>query len=1029
MTRVAPRERRQVTIIFADISSFTRMSKELDPEDTHAVIESFFKVADAIIESYGGTIDKHIGDAVMGLFGAPVAHGDDPLRAVRAALEIHKAVETLSERGTHPFAVHIGVASGEVVAGGVGSEGRGEYTVIGDSVNLAARLEQEASSHETLISDAVFRAVSGVVTCEPRTLDDSGDAGGPTTCWRVLGIDTERVDRPRTPIVGRESELRHFGAVADSAQRLGRGEAILLRGEAGIGKTRLVEEFVSIARANGFRHHEAQVLDFGAGEGQDAIRVLVRSLLGVAVSDGSDLPAEAIAKALSQNRVRPDQEAFLHDLLALPPPPRLRASYEAMDNTTRSEGKKSTISTLLRSFSAEAPLLITVEDLHWAQPVTLDYLAALLEAIADCPIVLVVTTRIDGDPTAQSWQSGFRGVSLVAINLTPLRSADSERLACQFVDRSSKYVADCIERADGNPLFLEQLLSNADEQRETSLPATIQSLVLARMDRLERPDREALQAASVIGQRFSLDVLRHLLRRPNYDCEKLLEVQLVRIDGDKYRFSHSLIRDGAYSSLLHSSVRELHRHAAAYFRDTDPRLCAEHLDKAQDAGAAAAYLAAARQQQAIYHFVQARLLVERGLELATDQNTAFELHCAHGELLGFLGEVDASVAAYQQAKDTAPSDAGRCRALIGQVEGMRDGQRMEEALGLLTEAQEIASKLGLIEYLAQIHCQRGNLFFPRGQVEACLEEQRLSLRHAKEASSPALEARALSGLGDAEYAQGRMQTAHRHFSDCVTLCRSHGFARIEASNLALRGLTHFYCGEPRACVEDCDRAIRAAADARQRRAELVARTAAAPAHIEMLDVCEARSQCHRAMEIVEQLGARRFLPQCLSFLAKVMMLEGRETQAAKNAALAVELSFETDAGRTFTGPWALGTLAVVTMDAETRAQALADGEALLERGCVSHNYLWFRRDAIEATLLTGDWKAAVRHADALEAFTASERIGWSDLYIALARCIASGASSGWSEAEKNTLASLQAKADAAGLAMAARLAGNFVFTG
>ncbi|MCL5777199.1 AAA family ATPase [Limibaculum sp. FT325] len=1018
------RERRQVTILFADISGFTRLSQRLDPEETHAVIQSFFDTVDGIIESFGGTVDKHIGDAVMGLFGAPIAHGDDPLRAVRAAVEIHRAVEALSQRGPHAFTVHVGIASGEVVAGGLGPEGRDEYTVIGDSVNLAAKLESHAESRETLISDAVFKAVSGVVTCEPVTVPDPTAPGREMTSWRVLAIEALRADRPRSPIVGRESELRHFDAVAKASQRVGRGEAILLRGEAGIGKTRLVEEFGSIARANGFRHHAAHVLDFGAGEGQDAIRVLVRSLVGIAMSDGPDARAEAIATAIGCNLVHPEHEVFLYDLVNLPAPARLRGAYEAMDNATRFEGKKAAVAHLLRRQSMAAPLLVTVEDLHWAQTVTLDYLRGLLEAISDCPVVLVMTTRTEGDPMSRSWRGGLRGVSLVAINLTPLGRADSEALAAQFVERSSQYVLDCIDRADGNPLFLEQLLRNAEEQRGQSLPATIQSLVLSRMDRLDPADREALQAACVIGQHFGAAALCHLLGRSAFDGARLIDSQLIRADGDGYRFMHSLIREGAYSSLLHSRARELHLSAAEYYRARDPVLWAEHLDKARDPQAAAAYLSAARAQQASYHYVHARLLIERAIEIAEDPTIRYALHSAHGELLRALGESEASIAAYGRALDTAPTDADRCRARIGMVEGMRDGQRLSEALDYLAEAEAVARELGLVEELAQIHGQRGNLYFPMGRVEACLEQQKLSLEHAKRASSPMLEARALSGLGDAEYARGRMQTAHRHFADCVALCRAHDFARIEAPNLALRGLTRFYAPDPRACVDDCTAAIDAAVRAKQQRAELVARTAALHAQIEMVDLDGARRQCQRATELVEHLGARRFLPECLIFLAKILMVEGRRAEAVETAEEAVAISLESDAGRSFSGPWALGTLAVVATDAATRARALAEGEAILAGGCVSHNSLWFHRDAIEATLLAGDWDAAQRHAAALEAYTAAEPLGWCEVYIALARCQATGALSGWDEAGEAALASAIHKAKGAGLGMACRLAGS-----
>jgi len=177
----ARRERRQVTVVFVDICGYTRMAQDLDPEETHGLLQGFFDRVDGIITSFGGTVDKHIGDAVMGLFGAPVAHGNDPLRAVQAACEIQNAVGALATPAGQPLAVHIGVANGEVIAGGLGSGASDHYTVIGDSVNMASRLQATAAPGETLISDGVYTAVSGFMTCEPVTVDGDFGARGQIT--------------------------------------------------------------------------------------------------------------------------------------------------------------------------------------------------------------------------------------------------------------------------------------------------------------------------------------------------------------------------------------------------------------------------------------------------------------------------------------------------------------------------------------------------------------------------------------------------------------------------------------------------------------------------------------------------------------------------------------------------------------------------------------------------------------------------------------------------------------------------------
>ncbi len=254
-------ERRQVTILFVDIAGFTELSSTLDAEELHDLVSRFFAAADAAVENYGGTVDKHMGDAVMALFGAPTAHDDDPLRAVRAAFDIHAAMESVSAEVGRELRVHVGIASGEVVAGGLGSAQRQEYTVLGDSVNLASRLDGLAEAGQTLIAEAVQRAVLNDVDCEALGEVAVKGLDKPVRVWRALGLASEaRAGEARAgargPLVGRKSELRQFAGVLEACREAGAGQAVVLRGEAGIGKTRLVEEFTALARAQGFSAHK-----------------------------------------------------------------------------------------------------------------------------------------------------------------------------------------------------------------------------------------------------------------------------------------------------------------------------------------------------------------------------------------------------------------------------------------------------------------------------------------------------------------------------------------------------------------------------------------------------------------------------------------------------------------------------------------------------------------------------------------------------------------------------------------------------
>ncbi len=274
-------EHRQVTVLFADLSGFTTLSSELGAEATHTLLNRYFEAVDGVVERFGGSVDKHIGDNVMAVFGAPIAHTDDPQRAVRAAIDIHQAMAGISEAAGRPLQVHIGIASGQVVASGTGSDAHREYTVTGNSVNLASRLQDMAAPGETYISDAVQRAVGELVSSE--AMDEVAIKGldRPVRVWRMHGLGTSLDETGQRIFVGRRSELAQLTGVLSACRETGSGQTVYLRGEAGIGKSRLVEEFRRTAGQQGFACHTSLVLDFGVGKDQDAIRTLVRSLLGI----------------------------------------------------------------------------------------------------------------------------------------------------------------------------------------------------------------------------------------------------------------------------------------------------------------------------------------------------------------------------------------------------------------------------------------------------------------------------------------------------------------------------------------------------------------------------------------------------------------------------------------------------------------------------------------------------------------------------------------------------------------------------
>jgi class 3 adenylate cyclase len=957
-------ERRQVTVLFADLAGYTALTRELGGEEMHALTDRFFAAADQAIASHGGTIDKRIGDCVMAVFGAPIAHTDDPERAVRAAVAIRAAMPELGRSAGRALEVHIGVAMGQVVASTIGTDHHRQYSITGDSVNLAARLTSPPRDGEILLSDELHDALAGRLDVEPLPELEVKGFDRPVRAWRLAEIRAASPLRA-TPFVGRQAELEHLVGALERCRDNGRGMAIYLRGEAGIGKSRLVAEVARLAADRGFACHAGVALDFGGGAERNPIRTLARSL-------ADDEPCGTAA-----------EQAFLNELLGAEQPPGLQAVVDAMDHAARHKGRLGALAALVKRATAARPTLLVVEDVHWADEPTLDHLANLSIAAADCRALLLLTSRVESDPLGSAWRSKTLGSGLLTIDLPPLRAADAAALAGALLDAESPLARRCIARANGNPLFLEQLLRHAAAHGETDIPATVQTVVLARADRLAPADRRALQAAAVLGQRFTLAALRHLLGDSAYSPEALIENVLVRQDGNELVFLHALIRDGVYAALLRAGARAFHASAAAWYRDRDPTVYAEHLDRAADPAAAQAYAAAALAEAKAHRPQAALTLVRRGLACAKTPGDEQTLTALEAEVALDLADAASAIAAATRALELASTARERCGARLSLAGGMRLVDRIADAFAPLEAAEREAASEELCEELAHIHYLRGNLYFPQGRFAECRASHEHALTWAKRAGSAELEARALSGIGDAEYMRGRYRTAGQHFAACLELAREHGLGQVEVANRGMLAITRWFTGED--ALSEAASAIDAARRANHPRGELVAQHGRLMALTGRLELDEARASVARARALAQQLGSLRFESENLWFLAAIERLRGDRAAAAAVLRDALRMSRESSIG--FFGASILGSLALCTEDAAERAAAIEEGETLLDAGSVSHNHFFFARDAIATALRDRDLDGALRHAARLRAYTAAEPLPWSDVVIERAEAL------------------------------------------
>ncbi len=741
-------DRRPVAVMFCDIVGYTGLSSKLDPEEVHALLERFFAVVDAAVDRYGGVIDKHIGDAAMALFGAPRAHGDDALRAVRAALDIQTAVAETLGAVSGQLAVHVGLAMGEVVASTVGSDWHRGYTVTGEAVNVAARLLDLAGAGETFVSGEIYLATSQAADYEllgPQAMKGLGSA---VEVWRLTGM--KRGAAAGAPLVGRRAELGQCRAVLSAIAEGASGAVVVVRGEPGIGKTRLVEEVRSIAAGMGFARHMGWVLDFGTERGHGAVRTIVADLLGFE----RDVSLEDAEAAIVAAKPTGDDSLYLRDLLEIPQREDDRSLYEAIDRAARARAKERVLTDLIEATAHANPVLVTVEDVHWADPETLSLLAALARATMRSRAAVVMTTRIAADPLHAGWRAAAGDGLQLTIDLTPLAPAESERIARCF-PAAEVFASKCVERAGGNPLFLEQLLRTAGDLVDGRLPSTIQSVVLARTDLLAPNDKRAIEAASVLGQRFALANLRALIDDPRYACDALLRNALLRSVADGLQFVHALVRDGVYASLTRARRRQLHRSAAEVFLK-DPVLRAEHLGLAEDPRSPQAYLEASRNQESLFRLDQAADLALRGLAIAIVPHDRIALALQVGNLQLDAGRGEDALEAYRIALAAGAADADRLRTLIGCAAAYRLLAKIDDAFAALSDAEPAARADANSRALAEIHYLRGNLHFARGEIEVCRSEHASALDVALRLGSPEWRARALSGLADAQYMDCRM---------------------------------------------------------------------------------------------------------------------------------------------------------------------------------------------------------------------------------------------------------------------------------
>ncbi|MCY7306863.1 MAG: AAA family ATPase, partial [Rhodoferax sp.] len=979
-------ERRHATVMFSDLTGYTALNEAFDPEEVEGIMARIKREAVAVIERHGGRVNQFVGDEVMALFGVPVARRDDPRRAVAAALELHAVVDGiaagLAQRLGRLLSMHTGIQTGLVIARRSDSRS-GDYTLTGDTVNTAARLRALAQPGEVVVSSQTWQQVSDYFEATARQPIEVKGKERPLIPYRVLGERTV----PRVgsrPLVGRADEVQQFETLMEASQNRGRGRVVFVRGDPGLGKSRLVAEFLHSALERGMVCHSVSILDFGARTGHDAIRALAQSLLGLPADADEGSRADAIReRSVGEGAA---WSRYLYDLLDVAAPAEVGSLLSATELGVRQKGTQEALCQLLVVAPGAPAQFVLVEDIHWADPWTLQQLGAVAALALKHPLLFMMSTRFGGDPTVGDWRAALHGLPITSIDLGPLGLDDALRLAAGAASISDALLRSCVERAEGNPLFLEQLLLSAGDEGAGNLPGSIQALIQARMDRLPPADKAALQAASVWGPRVPLAVVRHLLGDLAYDSHMLVEQFLLRPEGDELVFSHALIRDGAYGSLLHARRRQLHVLAAEWAEPRDDALAAEHYERAEDARASTAYLRAAKVLAGRFEYAQALTLLGRGLKLSDAPAQCFPLRLARARLLLEVGQPTEAIIASDSALAVAQSEGDQALGLIAKASAMRILDRIEDGLQLLARAQPLAEGAGLTLDLSRLHHLRGNLLFATGRDVECQQEHARALDLARAAGSPEATVAAMGGLGDAVYAQGRVLSAYSMFTRCVAMAHDQGFLRVEVSYLPMVAWCSVYMMDMEAAMDNNRHALGLAVRTGNQRTQMMALAQAA-----MFDGWirgnwrAAIANAEQAIQMAVAIGSKRFQAMALYIHALLGIRAGDLASARVRLDAAFAAAGEGAMG--FLGPQLYATLARIEPDPALRQRALAAGSAILQRGAVSHNHLVYYDAAISVSLQLSDWAAVDANCQKLEDYASAEPFAWSQFLVQSGRAL------------------------------------------
>ena len=769
-------ERRQLTVLFCDLVGSTQLSGQLDPEDLRAVVRAYQEAAAEVIQHYEGHIAQYLGDGLLVYFGYPTAHEDDARRAVHTGLGIVQAIATLNTRLAAQYgvqlAVRLGIHTGPVVVGVMGGGGRHEHLALGETPNIAARLQGLAPANAVVISAVTARLVQGTFALEDLGTHTLHGVAEPMAVSRVRGLlatpsrDEEFVTAAVPVLVGREEESGLLRRRWEQS-KAGLGQVVFVSGEAGIGKSALVEGLRAQVRAEGLPRIAFRCSPYHTTSALYPVITHIEHLLQFAPDDP---PATRLAKL--EAGLRPyglplaEVVPLLAGLLSVPLP----AERYAPLTLTPQQQKQQTLDALVAWLAAEAerqPVLVAWEDLHWADPTTLEVLGLVIEQAPTVPMLHVLTYRPEFSPP---WPQRSHITPLV---LNRLERPQVEALITQRAGGKTlpaEVVQHIVAKTDGVPLYVEELTKmllasallreEADQYvltgplRTVAIPDTLQDALMARLDQLNTA-KEVAQLGAVLGREFAYELLQAIAPQDEDTLQaglaQLVAAELLYQRGRppraRYIFKHALIQDAAYASLLKSTRQQVHQQIAQVFEarfpalvETQPELVAQH------------YTAAGCTEQAVVYW-------QRAGQHASDRSAHLEAisHLTTGiELLTTLPETPERT-----------QHALTLHIALGAALQMTKGHAAPEVEHAYTQARALCQQVGETPELVPVLFGLWRFYIARPQLHTARELGETLLRLAQRAHDPALAVIAHYALGVTWFCLGALPAARQHLEEGI----------------------------------------------------------------------------------------------------------------------------------------------------------------------------------------------------------------------------------------------------------------------